>query len=129
MESNIRAPVLLNLLNSLRKRDKMLGKPRILSLFLNLFNTINKNTITQVRSSMSCYMVQGHYLPTFGKHVFVQYIIGKYVYKSDIQTVCKTKLYKKNRMVVYAIQSVFLSLSMTCAVRSSSILFANVVHV
>ena len=28
----IRAPVLLNLLNSLRKRDKMLDKPRILSL-------------------------------------------------------------------------------------------------
>ena len=32
MESNIRPPVLLNLLSSLRKRDKMLGKPRILSL-------------------------------------------------------------------------------------------------
>ena len=38
IESNIRAPVLLNLSNSLRKKDKMLGKPRILSLFLNLFN-------------------------------------------------------------------------------------------
>ena len=35
------APVLLNLLNSLRKRDKMLGKPRILSLFPNLFNKFN----------------------------------------------------------------------------------------
>ena len=33
--SNIRAFALLNLLNSLRKRDKMLGKPRILSLFPN----------------------------------------------------------------------------------------------
>ena len=33
---NIRALVLLNLLNSLRKRDKMLGKPRFLSLFPQL---------------------------------------------------------------------------------------------
>ena len=32
---NIRAPVLLNLSNSLRTSDKMLGKPRILSLFPN----------------------------------------------------------------------------------------------
>ena len=42
IESNICAPVLLNLLNLLRKRDKMLGKPRILSLFHNLFNKFNK---------------------------------------------------------------------------------------
>ena len=35
-ESNIRAIVLLKL-NSLHKRDKMLGKPRILSLLLNSF--------------------------------------------------------------------------------------------
>ena len=41
MESNIRALVLLNLLNLLRKRDKMLGKPHILSLFPNrLINSI-----------------------------------------------------------------------------------------
>ena len=33
IESNNRAPVLLNLLNSLRKSDKIRGKPRILSLF------------------------------------------------------------------------------------------------
>ena len=51
-ESNIRALVLLNLLNSLRKRDKMLGKPRILSLFPNLFNKfINRST--HVRSNMN----------------------------------------------------------------------------
>ena len=31
-----------HLLNSLRKRDKMLGKPRILSLFPNSFNKFNK---------------------------------------------------------------------------------------
>ena len=42
VESNIRAPVLLNLLNSLRTRDKMLDKPRNLSLFPNSFNKFNK---------------------------------------------------------------------------------------
>ena len=41
------APVLLNLLNLMRKRDKMPGKPRILSIFLNMFN-MSKH----VRSSM-----------------------------------------------------------------------------
>ena len=35
------AHVLLNLLKELRKRDKMRGLPRILSLFLNLFNKFN----------------------------------------------------------------------------------------
>ena len=34
--------VLLNLLNSSWKKDKMLGKPHILSLFLNFFNKFNK---------------------------------------------------------------------------------------
>ena len=33
------AHVLLNLLNKLRKRDKMRGLPSILSLFRNKFNT------------------------------------------------------------------------------------------
>ena len=42
IESNIHALVLLNLLNLLRKRDKMFGKPHILSLYLNLFNKFNK---------------------------------------------------------------------------------------
>ena len=32
------APVLLNFLNELRKRDKMQGLPSILSLFCNKFN-------------------------------------------------------------------------------------------
>ena len=40
--STIRDLVLLDLLNSLRKSNKMLDKPRILSLFLNLFNKFNK---------------------------------------------------------------------------------------
>ena len=35
------APVLLNLLNKLRKRDKMRGLPSILSLFRNEFNKFN----------------------------------------------------------------------------------------
>ena len=39
---NIHAPVLLNLLNKLRKRDKLLGKPSILALFsTHLINSIN----------------------------------------------------------------------------------------
>ena len=33
--------VLLNLLNELRKRDKMRGLPRILSLFRNMLNTFS----------------------------------------------------------------------------------------
>ena len=39
--SYMRAHVLMNLLDSFRKRNKILGKPRILSLFLNLFNKFN----------------------------------------------------------------------------------------
>ena len=35
------AIVLLNLLNEFGKRDKMLGKPRILSLFRNEFDKFN----------------------------------------------------------------------------------------
>ena len=42
IESNICAPVLLDLSNLLRKSDKMRGKPRILSLFLNSFDKFNK---------------------------------------------------------------------------------------
>ena len=39
--------VLLNLLNELRKRDKMRGLPNILSLFRNEFNNFN-NTRAQM---------------------------------------------------------------------------------
>ena len=49
IESNIRALVLLNLFNSLRKRDEMLGKPRISSLFPNLLNNI-----TSIKHEHSC---------------------------------------------------------------------------
>ena len=43
IESTIHALLLLNLLNTLRKSDNMLGKPRILSLFPNSFNKLNKH--------------------------------------------------------------------------------------
>ena len=39
--SYMNAHVLLNLLNELRKRDKMRGSPRILSHFRNEFNRFN----------------------------------------------------------------------------------------
>ena len=39
--SYMSAPVLLNLLNELGKRDKMQGLPSILSLFRNEFNKFN----------------------------------------------------------------------------------------
>ena len=45
------AYVLLNLLNELGKRDKMLGKPRILSLFPNSFNKFN-NTRARMLDSI-----------------------------------------------------------------------------
>ena len=43
--------VLLNLLNELGKRDKMRGKPRILSLFPNSFNKFN-NTRARMLDSI-----------------------------------------------------------------------------
>ena len=45
------AHVLLNLLNKLRKRDKMRGLSSILSLFRNEFNKFN-NTGTQMLDSI-----------------------------------------------------------------------------
>ena len=39
------AHVLLTLLNELRKRDKMLGLPRILSPFRNEFNKFNNTRV------------------------------------------------------------------------------------
>ena len=45
------ALVLLNLFNALQKRNKMLGKPHILSLFCNAFNKFN-NTRAQMFDSI-----------------------------------------------------------------------------
>ena len=50
------AHVLLNLLNELRKRDKMQGLPSILSLFLNEFNKFNN---TRARMLDSIYRALG----------------------------------------------------------------------
>ena len=50
---NIRAPVFLNLIISLRKRDKMLGNPSVLSLFPNLLNKFNENTVTSREADYS----------------------------------------------------------------------------
>ena len=55
MESTIRAYVLLNLLNSLRKKDKILGKPLILSLFPNSF----KNSIKHEHHSCKVLYIFG----------------------------------------------------------------------
>ena len=45
--------VLLNLLNKLRKRDKMRGLPSILSLFRNEFNKFNIYKSTNIRFYLS----------------------------------------------------------------------------
>ena len=55
------AHVLLNLLNELRKRDKMRGLQSILSLFRNEFNKINN---TRARMLDSIY----HMTPTLKSH-------------------------------------------------------------
>ena len=47
--------VLLNLLNELRKKDKMLGLPSILSLFRNEFNKFNN---TRARNMIRGYIFQ-----------------------------------------------------------------------
>ena len=51
------AHVLLNLLNELRKRDKMRGLPSILSLFRNEFNKFN-NTRTRMLDSFLSYDIK-----------------------------------------------------------------------
>ena len=59
--------VSLNLLNSLRKKDKLLGKPRILSLFFpNLFNKFN-NTGAQMLVSNYRRILKLLENPIFGK--------------------------------------------------------------
>ena len=50
IDSSTRPPILLNLLKSLRKNDKMLYKSRILSLFLN-------SLINSILPEGSCYIL------------------------------------------------------------------------
>ena len=57
------AHVLLNLLNKLRKRDKMRGLPSILSLFRNEFNKFN-DTRAQMLDSfyrMTLRLLESHF--------------------------------------------------------------------
>ena len=58
------AHVLLNLLNKMRKTDKMQGLPSILSLFCNKFNKFNN---TGARMLDSIYHMT---LKLFGNHIF-----------------------------------------------------------
>ena len=57
IESNIPAPVLLNLLNLLRKSDIMLGKPCIFSLFSHLFNKIEP--VHEISNNLVCATSKG----------------------------------------------------------------------
>ena len=52
------AQVLLNLLNELRKRDKMRGLSSILSLFCNEFNAFNNTGARMFNSIYKC--IKGH---------------------------------------------------------------------
>ena len=63
------AHVLLNLLNSLRKRDKMRGLPSILSLFHNEFNKFNN---TRARMLDSIY----HITNTLKSHFWRKNVIN-----------------------------------------------------
>ena len=58
------AHVLLNLLNELRKRDKMRGLPSILSLFRNEFNKFNN---TRARMLDSFYHMINTLKPDFSR--------------------------------------------------------------
>ena len=75
------AHALLKLLNKFRKRDKMLGKPHILSLFLNLFNKFD-NTGAQVIDSvyhitlnLFCNHIFGVKMPRFC-HLYSTLLLG-----------------------------------------------------
>ena len=59
------AHVLLNLLNKLRKRDKMRGLPSILSLFRNEFNKFNNPRARMLDSiyHMTLRTLKSHFWP------------------------------------------------------------------
>ena len=81
--SYISAHVLLNLLNELGKRDKMRGKPRILSLFLNSFNKFNK---TRARLLDSIY----HMTNTLKSHFWRKNVI--------ILSLCSQRCYGRHNV-------------------------------
>ena len=82
IESNTRALVLLNLLNSLRKRDKMLGKPRILSFS----PTRSINSIKHEHSCKILYLSNIEHDVTTSKIPFLLFLprdcMLRYVFKS-----------------------------------------------
>ena len=68
IESNIAAPVLLNLLNLLRKSDKMISKPRIWSVFpLDSLNKLN-NTWALMYSCKILYAFLASVKPVLSGH-------------------------------------------------------------
>ena len=81
--SYISAHVLLNLLNELRKRDKMRGLPSILSLFRNEFNKFNN---TRARMLDSIY----HMTNTLKSHFWSKNII--------ILSLCTQRCYGRNNV-------------------------------
>ena len=56
------APVLLNLLNELGKRDKMRGLPSIISIFRNKFNKFNNTAVLMLDSiyHMTLILLKNH---------------------------------------------------------------------
>ena len=67
IETNICTPVLLNLLNLLRKRDKMQDTPCILSLFPNLFNIYTLfSENPNGRVTLWCFLVDNISMETLG---------------------------------------------------------------
>ena len=66
--------VLLNLLSSLRKSDKMLGKPCILSLFLNSFKKFNKTRTRMLYSfyhlTLNCFIISFWHKMSRFCHIF-----------------------------------------------------------
>ena len=74
------APVSLNLLNSLPKRDKMIGKPRILSLFRSKFNKFNNTGAPMLDS------IYHMTLKLFWNHIFGVKTLG-FCHMQDIKSV------------------------------------------
>ena len=74
------AHVLLNLLNELRKRDKMRGLSSILSLFRNEFNKINN---IRARMLDSIY----HMTNTMKSHFWRKNVIYFYYVRNDVMDV------------------------------------------
>ena len=82
------AHVLLNLLNKLRKRDKMRGLPSILSLFRNKFNKFNN---TRARMLDSIY----HMTNALKSHFWLKNVI--------ILSLCTQRCYRLHNLSLKSI--------------------------